>query len=155
VISVRCWYVLLAAAGLCRTCEIFGAGQLVVSSLSVVDDPQFSALSVSAQHWLNISEVRLPELPSYLLAMRGAGYQLVGVEQTAQSKSITSYSFQPLTLLLLGNEREGIPVQLLLLLDECVEIPQLGVIRSLNVHVSGALLVWEYCKQHLLHTSST
>ncbi|CAI8004823.1 Probable methyltransferase TARBP1 [Geodia barretti] len=140
--------------GLCRTCEIFGAGQLVVSSLSVVDDPQFSALSVSAQHWLNISEVRLPKLPSYLLAMRRAGYQLVGAEQTAQSKSITSYSFQPLTLLLLGNEREGIPVQLLQLLDECVEIPQLGVIRSLNVHVSGALLVWEYCKQHL-HTSST
>ena len=57
--SVRCWYVLATAAGLCRTCEIFGAGQLVVSSLSVVDDPQFSALSVSAQHWLNISEVRV------------------------------------------------------------------------------------------------
>ena len=107
----------------------------------------------------------MPQLPSYLLAMRHSGYRLVGAEQTAQSKSVNSYSFQPLTLLLLGsvllsqccddplafrNEREGIPVQLLQLLDESVEIPQSGVIRSLNVHVSGALLVWEYCRQHLL-----
>ena len=45
------------------------------------------------------------------------------------------------------NEREGIPAQLLSLLDDCVEIPQLGIIRSLNVHVSGALLVWEYTQQ--------
>lgn len=34
-------------------------------------------------------------------------------------------------------------------LDVCVEIPQRGVTRSLNVHVSGALLVWEYTRQRL------
>ncbi len=48
------------------------------------------------------------------------------------------------------NEREGIPVEIIHLLDTCVEIPQFGVIRSLNVHVSGAVLVWEYTKQHCL-----
>lgn len=31
----------------------------MVSSLSVLQDPQFSALSVSAQHWLNMTEVRV------------------------------------------------------------------------------------------------
>lgn len=31
--------------------------------------------------------------------------------------------------------------------DICVEIPQLGIIRSLNVHVSGAICIWEYTKQ--------
>ena len=40
-------------------------------------------------------------------------------------------------------------MELIHLLDECVEIPQFGVIRSLNVHVSGAIVVWEYTKQHL------
>jgi hypothetical protein len=34
-------------------------------------------------------------------------------------------------------------------LDDCVEIPQSGVVRSLNVHVSGALVVWEYVRQAL------
>ena len=48
------------------------------------------------------------------------------------------------------NEREGIPVDLIHHLDQCVEIPQLGLVRSLNVHVSGALMVWEFAKQHLI-----
>lgn len=46
-------------------------------------------------------------------------------------------------------EREGIPPELLQQLDVCVEIPQQGIIRSLNVHVSGALLIWEYARQHM------
>ena len=40
------------------------------------------------------------------------------------------------------------------LLDVCVEIPQQGVIRSLNVHVSGALLIWEYRRQQLVKLKS-
>ena len=51
-------------------------------------------------------------------------------------------------LIFKSNEREGIPVPLLKLMDECIAIPQLGTIRSFNVHVSGALLIWEYSKQH-------
>ncbi len=34
-------------------------------------------------------------------------------------------------------------------LDVCVEIPQFGIIRSLNVHVSASLLLWEYTRQRL------
>jgi len=48
-----------------------------------------------------------------------------------------------------SNEKEGIPAELIQLADVCVEIPQQGIIRSLNVHVSGALLIWEYRKQRL------
>ena len=33
-----------------------------------------------------------------------------------------------------------------------VEIPQFGMVRSLNAHVSGALLVWEYVKQFFVKT---
>lgn len=47
------------------------------------------------------------------------------------------------------NEKKGIPANLLGLLDLVVEIPQAGVVRSLNVHVAGAILIWEYAKQHL------
>jgi tRNA G18 (ribose-2'-O)-methylase SpoU len=52
-----------------------------------------------------------------------------------------------LQVLVLGREKEGIPVNLIQVLDACMEIPQLGVIRSLNVHVSGAIAVWEYTRQ--------
>jgi tRNA G18 (ribose-2'-O)-methylase SpoU len=57
------------------------------------------------------------------------------------------------TVLLLGKEKEGIPVEYLQVVDQCLEIPQYGIIRSLNVHVSGAIAIWEYTKQR--NSSST
>ncbi len=48
-----------------------------------------------------------------------------------------------LQVLVPGLEKEGIPVNLIPVLDACMEIPQLGVIRSLSVHYSGAIAVWE------------
>ncbi|KAL2233039.1 UNVERIFIED_CONTAM: putative methyltransferase TARBP1, partial [Sesamum indicum] len=50
-------------------------------------------------------------------------------------------------VLVLGREKEGIPVEIIHMLDTCIEIPQLGVVRSLNVHVSGAIALWEYTRQ--------
>ena len=36
-----------------------------------------------------------------------------------------------------------------------VEIPQRGLIRSFNVHVTGALVLWEYVKQHTRRDMAT
>ncbi|XP_034538056.1 probable methyltransferase TARBP1 [Notolabrus celidotus] len=138
--------------GLCRTCEIFGASALVLDSLRHVSDKHFQSLSVSSELWLPLLEVKPTELTDFLQMKKGEGYCIVGVEQTANSQSLQDYQFPEKTLLLLGNEREGIPANLLQMLDVCVEIPQQGVIRSLNVHVSAALLIWEYTRQHLNST---
>lgn len=138
--------------GLCRTCEIFGASGLVLDSLRHISDKHFQALSVSSELWLPLLEVKPVELADFLQLKKREGYCIVGVEQTANSQSLKDYRFPEKTLLLLGNEREGIPANLLQLLDVCVEIPQQGVIRSLNVHVSAALLVWEYTRQYLPST---
>eukprot|EP00057_Strongylocentrotus_purpuratus_P028311 XP_011682785.1 PREDICTED: probable methyltransferase TARBP1 [Strongylocentrotus purpuratus] len=136
--------------GLCRTCEIFGASCLVLGNLALKDHQDFLSLSVSAERWLPLREVKPSDLKDYMIEMKKHGYTLVGVEQTANSQSLTDFKFPQRTMLLLGKEREGIPVELIQFLDVCVEIPQLGFIRSLNVHVSGALMIWEYTRQKLL-----
>ncbi|XP_014895082.1 probable methyltransferase TARBP1 [Poecilia latipinna] len=136
--------------GLCRTCEIFGASGLVLDSLHHLNDKHFQSLSVSAELWLPLLEVKPVELTHFLQVKKSEGYCIVGVEQTANSQKLQDFKFPEKTLLLLGNEREGIPANLLQMLDVCVEIPQQGIIRSLNVHVSAALLIWEYTRQHLI-----
>uniref|UniRef100_F7FHV0 tRNA (guanosine(18)-2'-O)-methyltransferase TARBP1 n=1 Tax=Ornithorhynchus anatinus TaxID=9258 RepID=F7FHV0_ORNAN len=135
--------------GLCRTCEIFGVSTLVLGSLQCASDKQFQHLSVSAEQWLPLLEVKPAQLVDYLRQRKADGYTIIGVEQTARSVDLTEYRFPEKSLLLLGNEREGIPAHLLGQLDVCVEIPQQGIVRSLNVHVSGALLIWEYTRQRL------
>ena len=89
----------------------------------------------------------LQNLLRWLGKQKGEGYVIVGVEQTSSSISIADLRFPLKTVLLLGREKEGIPVEFLQCVDICVEIPQLGIIRSLNVHVSGAISIWEYSKQ--------
>lgn len=90
-------------------------------------------------------------LLAFLRSYRALGYFIVGLEQTSSSVSLDGFHFpdQPIVLLL-GKEKEGIPVEFLQAVDQCVEIPQLGIIRSLNVHVSGAISIWEYARQQIV-----
>lgn len=135
-------------AGITRTCEIFRAAKLVVGDASVQNDPDFASISVSANTWMPLEEVSPENLASYLHMMRARGYKLVGLEQTEKSVLLPEYSFDASkTVLILGAEKEGIPADILELLEDTIEIPQLGVIRSLNVHVSAAITLYEYTRQ--------
>jgi len=60
-----------------------------------------------------------------------------------------------LQVLVLRREKEGTPVNLIQVLDACTEIPQLGVRRLLNVHVSGGIAVWEYTRQQRARIAAT
>lgn len=97
---------------------------------------------------MKISEVKPFQLFDYLLGMKLKGYSIVGAEQTAESVSIVDARMPMHAVLVLGNEKTGIPADLLALLDLTIEIPQMGQVRSLNVHVTGSILIWEYSKQH-------
>ena len=143
--------------GLARTSEVFSAETLVVPDKSVLADRGFQDVSVSAAQWLPIHEVSPARLSEYLKLKRREGYTIVGLEQTAKSQPMDQYSFPESVVLVLGKEKEGLPAEIIAQVDVCVEIPQLGIIRSLNVHVSGAMLLWEYTRQRLVrhtHTSS-
>lgn len=92
-------------------------------------------------------------LLSWLLQKKKEGFWIVGLEQTSSSVPLHAIEIPEMaaennkTVLLLGKEKEGIPVHFLQVIDDCVEIPQFGMIRSLNVHVSGAITIWELTRK--------
>ncbi|ALC47584.1 CG18596 [Drosophila busckii] len=135
--------------GLARTCEILGVRTLILGVKSSASKSDFTNLSMSAEKHLNIDEVKPNDLAAFLIEKQSAGFKVVGAEQTAHSVSFVDFKYPEKTVLLLGHEKHGIPVDLIALLDYAVEIPQFGVVRSLNVHVTGSLFIWEYCKQHM------
>eukprot|EP00742_Colponemidia_sp_Colp-10_P012885 GILJ01014505.1.p1 GENE.GILJ01014505.1~~GILJ01014505.1.p1 ORF type:complete len:1557 (+),score=304.04 GILJ01014505.1:174-4673(+) len=137
-------------AGLTRTCEIFNASKLIIPNIRLLEDPRYKNISVTAEKWLPVEEVKEEDLMRYLKRQKEEGYAMLGLEQTANSKDLCTYQFPKKAVLLLGREREGIPVEFIQMLDDCIEIPQLGMVRSLNVHVSGAICIWEYTRQRLL-----
>ncbi|KAG1589375.1 hypothetical protein G6F48_004655 [Rhizopus delemar] len=134
-------------AGLCRTCEIFNASQLVVPTLKIKEDIGFTSVSVSSERWMPMIEVAENDVATFLQAKREEGYTICGLEQTTTSATLGDYAFPEKCVLLLGKERQGVPANLLQMLDVTIEIPQYGITRSLNVHVSGAICIYEYTKQ--------
>ncbi|KAF7457711.1 tRNA (Gm18) ribose methylase [Cryptosporidium felis] len=136
-------------AGLTRTCEIFRAEELLLSSKKVLNDPIFRRISVTAEKWLPISELKPCDIREFIYNKRLEGYKVFGLEQTSSSSPLSGCKFPKKSILVLGREKEGIPPELISIMDQCIEIPQYGIIRSLNVHVSASIFIYEYTSQFM------
>ncbi|EGW35518.1 uncharacterized protein SPAPADRAFT_58751 [Spathaspora passalidarum NRRL Y-27907] len=135
--------------GICRLCDVLGAGTLTLNDMTVTQHPQFKNVAVTADHWMPMIEVKMEEIKDYLIAKKKEGYTLIGLEQTTESVELNNkLEFPKKSLILLGKEREGIPGDLLSELDFCVEIKQVGVIRSMNIQTATAIIVHAYSSQH-------
>ena len=135
-------------AGLCRTAEVFACEKLVLPDDRCTRTKEFKAIAVTAERWIATEAVAPRDLRPWLLGLKARGYAVVALEQATNSTSLAGDAELPSpAVLLLGREKEGVPGDLMDLCDVCVEIPQLGVVRSLNVHVSGALAIWHFARQ--------
>ena len=48
--------------------------------------------------------------------------------------------------IILGNEVKGVQQDVVDECDGCIEIPQFGTKHSLNVSVTGGILIWEFAR---------
>jgi tRNA guanosine-2'-O-methyltransferase len=136
--------------GVSRASEVFGVSSLLIPSLSIVAQRDFTSTSVSSQHHLDIRELPAPDIGAFCRTKRGEGWKVVGCEQTSDSVILGDYKgwkWPKRCILVLGSEREGIPADVLAECDDCVEVPQKGEIRSLNVQTAGAIAMFEWNRQ--------
>ena len=78
---------------------------------------------------------------------RELGYEIIGVEQTSKSVSLENYQLNnKQTLLIFGNEINGVSQKLIDLCDLSLEIPQFGTKHSINISVSVGIVLWNLKK---------
>ncbi len=89
-----------------------------------------------------------PDINTAIHQLKSKGFEVVGIEQTTNSRMITDFSVDPSKkyAVILGNEVEGISDEALNHIDSFIEIPQLGTKHSLNVSVCGGIVMWEFAK---------
>lgn len=135
--------------GICRLCDVLGAGLLTIGADDYKKLPHFKSVAVTADKWLPMLEVKPDKIIEYLQRMKDEGYTLIGLEQTDQSVQLNyDLKFPKKSLIVLGKEKEGIPGNILAQLDLCVEIKQVGVIRLMNIQTATALIVHAYSLQY-------
>jgi tRNA (guanosine-2'-O-)-methyltransferase len=124
---------------LLRTCDAVGA------CLAVPRKPWTSeALAKgntlrrpSCVHWVN-------QPLDWLAAQRETGSAVIGVELIDGAVRLADLSVaRRRTVVVLGNESDGIPTSATVLLDCAVEIPMVGSGMSLNVAVAGSLVAYK------------
>ncbi len=77
-------------------------------------------------------------------AYMARGYTIVALEQCKGSTRLEQYQHDPTqkTLLILGNEVDGVSETLLAHCTLCLEIPQHGTKHSLNVATAAGIALW-------------
>jgi tRNA G18 (ribose-2'-O)-methylase SpoU len=78
--------------------------------------------------------------------LRIDGYTIIAIEQA--NNSIPLNDFKPETsakyVLIFGNEVNGVSVEAMELIDNCIEIPQFGTKHSFNIVVSAGIVLWDF-----------
>lgn len=142
--------------GLSRVSEIFGAKTLYMENPRLTTSSKdFTSTSVSSHLHLDIQPLPPASLAQFLAAKKredGGGFYVVGIEQTDRSAILGSKEcvLPEKCVLVVGSEREGIPAVVLAECDLLVEIPQVGITRSLNVQTAAGIVLCEYVRQHAL-----
>ncbi len=88
-------------------------------------------------HWVQGDRIR------WLERQREQGRRLVAVEVAEDAQTLALLEpARSSTVLLLGNEGSGLPIEVIDMADEVVHIPMVGVGVSLNVAVAGSLVAY-------------
>lgn len=74
--------------------------------------------------------------------LRDQGYQIVALEQHPTSHKLPNYNPPGAVALIVGNEVEGLPTDILNKCDEIIEIPMYGKKESYNVVQAAAIALY-------------
>jgi 23S rRNA (guanosine2251-2'-O)-methyltransferase len=83
-----------------------------------------------------------------VVALKAQGYTVFAIEQAAGSTLLPDLQLDKSKkyAVILGNEVKGVQQTVVDACDGCIEIPQFGTKHSLNVSVTGGIIIWEFQK---------
>lgn len=128
------------AAALIRHCEAFGLQQMHTVETVCRFNPN-AAIVRGTDRWVDIRRHR--STAEAIAALRGEGYSIVATtphreDTTPESFDVTRGRFA----LVFGTEHAGISEEVLASADEFLRIPMCGMVESLNVSASAAILIY-------------
>ncbi len=128
-----------------RTCDAFGVEELVLCGIcGTPPDREIHKTALGAEESVSWSFVR--ETTAAVEKLHNRGYIVLAVEQVAGSVMLGDFTPDPSAkyALVFGNEVDGVSNEVVALCDGAIELPQVGVKRSLNVSVCGGAVIWHF-----------
>ena len=136
-----------------RTAEGFGVARIILSGYTpypiVASDTRLPHLSRKITDQIHKTALGAEDLVPFehqldinLQTLKAQGYRIVGLEQADRSVNLADYIPPQRIALLLGEEVEGIPRELLEQCEDIIEIPMSGRKESFNVSVAAGIALY-------------
>jgi len=130
-----------------RSCD--GAGVLYLT-YTTEDDCQVrihKTITQGAHRWVERNHISTDKKCDLFKAKQTEGYQIVVTHLDEKARSFREIDYTKPTLIVVGNEKEGVSGEIIAMADHTVVIPMKGMVQSLNVSVATALVLYEAQRQ--------
>jgi tRNA (guanosine-2'-O-)-methyltransferase len=132
-----------------RTCDAIGVQDVYVLNTKIPKHKKWGPKSSSsASKWLTIHQFN--QIPSCFEALKNKYHKILTTHLNADSISVYEIDFTQNIALVFGNEHDGVSEEIRNLSDGNFIIPQVGIIKSLNISVACAVTLYEAFRQKKL-----
>ena len=129
-----------------RTCDAVGVQEIYVLNTKIPPHKKWGAKSSSsAAKWLTIHQ--FTDQQECIAALRKKYSKILTTHLSSGAISLHNINFTNSVALVFGNEHDGVSEEIRKLADGNFIIPQVGIIKSLNISVACAVTLYEAFRQ--------
>jgi len=130
-----------------RTCDAAGVAKVWLAGVTPAPKDRFGRAVPEIHKTALGAEETIPsesvtDVIATIAKLQAAGSVVVAVELAPGSISLTDFVVPDNVVYVLGSETEGLPAEVLEVVDHVVEIPMLGAKESLNVSVACGIVLY-------------
>ena len=130
-----------------RTADSANINQIIINKTTVDPySPKVIRSTMGAIYRTNIIEVE--DLKTTLKEIQSKGFQIITTDLKA-TQSIYDINYNNKTVVVIGNEANGVSQEILQTADKKVIIPMLGKTESLNASIAASIMIYEYVRQKI------
>jgi tRNA (guanosine-2'-O-)-methyltransferase len=130
-----------------RSCDAVGVLEIYYSTKENESLRIHKTITQGAHRWTHRYRMNDAHKVAFLKEKKAQGFQVVVTHLEERAISFREIDYTKPTLLVMGNEKEGVSPEVIKMADKVIIIPMQGMVQSLNVSVATALILYEAQRQ--------
>ncbi len=135
------------SSAILRSADAVGVLSLYYATKDDLDVRIHKTITQGSHRWVSRERIAYEERVDFVKKQSAKGMQVVVTALDSNAVNFREVDFTKPTLLVVGNEKDGVSSEVVALADQTIIIPMMGMAQSLNVSVATAITLYEAQRQ--------